>query len=76
LYFADNILLFLDASLNNIQASKWVFLDYEDILGMKINFVKCKLVSLNLLEDSTQLAEQLRYKLTNLPLMYLKIFLH
>jgi hypothetical protein len=43
LHFADDTLLFLDASLQNIQALKWVLLGYEDISEMKINFNKCEL---------------------------------
>jgi hypothetical protein len=51
LYFADDTFMFLEASLENIQALKLLLLEYEDISGTKINFHKYELVPLNLSEE-------------------------
>jgi hypothetical protein len=48
LYFADDTLLFLEATMDNVHALKWIFLGFEDLLGIKINFAKYELVPLNL----------------------------
>jgi Reverse transcriptase (RNA-dependent DNA polymerase) len=54
LYFANNTLLYLEAIQENIQALKWLLLRYEDLSGMKINFHKCELVTLNIVEENSQ----------------------
>jgi hypothetical protein len=47
-------------------------LGYEDLSGMKINFVRSELVPLNLTKsEGSQLAEQLGCKVFSLSLMYL-----
>jgi hypothetical protein len=44
---------------------------------MKINFAKSELVSLNLTEEEeTKLVEQLGFKVSSIPLMYLGMPLH
>jgi hypothetical protein len=48
LHFADDTLLFLEASDANIQTLKWLLLGYENLSGMKINFNNYELVPLNL----------------------------
>jgi hypothetical protein len=56
---------------------KWILLGYEDLSGMTINFIKSELVPLNLTElEGSQLAEQLRCKVSSLSLMYLGMPLH
>jgi hypothetical protein len=55
--------LFLEATIENNHALKWMLLGYEDLSGMKINFMKSVLVPLNLIDlEGTHLAEQLGYK--------------
>jgi Reverse transcriptase (RNA-dependent DNA polymerase) len=77
LHFADDTLLFLEASDVNIQTLKWLLLSYEDFSGMKVTFNKYKLVPLNLTDnEGTVFAEQLGCKLFSLPLMYLGMSLH
>jgi hypothetical protein len=34
--------------MDNVHALKWIFLGFEDLLGIKINFAKYELVPLNL----------------------------
>jgi hypothetical protein len=55
--------LFLEATIENNHALKWMLLGSEDLSGMKINFMKSVLVPLNLIDlEGTHLAEQLGYK--------------
>jgi hypothetical protein len=77
LHFADDTLLFLEASDANIQTLKWLLLGYEDLSGMKVNFNKCELIPLSLTDnEGTFFVEQLGCKLSSLPLMYLGMPLH
>jgi hypothetical protein len=77
LHIANDTLLFLEASKENIEVLKWILLGCEDLSGMKINFAKSELVPLNLTEEEgTKLADQLGYKISFLPLMYLGMLLH
>jgi Reverse transcriptase (RNA-dependent DNA polymerase) len=77
LHFADDTLLFLEATMDNIQVLKWLLLGFEDLSGMKIKFSKYELVPLNVIEhEGNQLAKQLGCKVSNLPLMYLGMPLH
>jgi hypothetical protein len=61
----------------NIQVLKWFLLGFKDLSSMKIKFSKCELVPLNVSEhEGNQLAEQLGYKVSSLPLMYLDMSFH
>jgi hypothetical protein len=69
-------LLFLDVSNANIQPLKWLLLEYEDLLEIKLNFNKYELVPFNLTDsEGTLFVEQLICKLSSLPFMYLGIHL-
>jgi hypothetical protein len=64
--------LFLEASIENIKALKWILLGSENL--SEINFTKSELIFLNLTKlEGSQLAKQLGCKVSSLPLMYLGI---
>jgi Reverse transcriptase (RNA-dependent DNA polymerase) len=48
LYFADDILLLLEANPRYIEALKGILIAFEDISEFKINFEKCEMVPHNI----------------------------
>jgi hypothetical protein len=77
LHFADDTLLFLDASEDNIQVLRWLLIGFENLSGMKINYSKYEMVPLNLCEAEGQyLASLFICSLGTLPINYLGIPLH
>jgi hypothetical protein len=77
LHFVDDTLLFLEAKDEFIETLKWILIAFEDLLGLKINFDKCEIIPLNILDDQgVHLANYLGCKLTHLPLTYLGVLLH
>jgi hypothetical protein len=77
LYFADDTLLFLEASEAVIQSLRWILIGFENLSSMKIIFFKCEMISLNLNEDEgNQLSSIFGCKLGSLPNSYLDIPLH
>jgi hypothetical protein len=74
LHFADDALLFLEASESAIQSLRWILIGFENLSGMKINFSKCEMIPLNLHEEEgNQLASIFGCKLGFLPISYLGI---
>jgi hypothetical protein len=56
---------------------KWLFIAFEGISGLKVNFVKSELISLNLAStQSSQFAQILGYRIDKLSLKYLGVSLH
>jgi hypothetical protein len=56
---------------------KWLFIAFEEISGLKVNFVKSELISLNLAStQSSQFAQILGYRIGKLSLKYLGVSLH
>lgn len=77
LYFADDTLLFLKADNSNIEALKWILIGFENLSGMKINFSKYEMVSLNISSTETiSLASLIGCEVSSLPITYLGIPLH
>jgi Reverse transcriptase (RNA-dependent DNA polymerase) len=77
LHFADDTLLFLEASESVIHALRWMLIGFENLSGMKINFSKCEMIPLNLNEnEGHQLASIFGCRIGSLPLTYLGIPLH
>jgi hypothetical protein len=77
LHFADDTLLFLEASDLNIQVLRWLLIGFENLSGLKINYVKCEMIPLNISEEvGHHLTSQFGYKVGSLPIIYLGIPLH
>jgi hypothetical protein len=51
LYFVDDIILFLNASESVIHALRWILVGFKNLSGMKIKFLKYKIIPLNLTEE-------------------------
>jgi hypothetical protein len=56
--YANDTLLFLQNSLTSAINLKWILSCFEHISGMRINFHKCDLVPVNVLEDDAQVIAQ------------------
>jgi hypothetical protein len=77
LHFADDTLLFLEASDANIQVLIWLLISFENLSGLKINYAKCEMIPFNISEEmGHNLASQFECKVSYLPITYLGIPLH
>jgi hypothetical protein len=77
LYFADDTLLFLEASESVIHVLRWILIGFENLFGMKINFSKYEMIPFNLKNnEGDKLASIFDCKLGSLPISYLGIPLH
>jgi hypothetical protein len=75
--YADDTLLFLENRLTSAINLKWILSCFEHISGMRINFHKCDLVPVNVLEDDAQvIAQSLSCKMGDFPLQYIGVPLH
>jgi hypothetical protein len=77
LQYADDTLLFLK---NNVEASlnlKWILSIFEKMSGMRINFEKCDLVTINFPEEHANIHSQVfGCEKGKFPLKYLGVSLH
>jgi hypothetical protein len=65
----------LEAKHEYIELLEWILVVFEDLFGMKINFEKCEMISLNIcMKEGQQLANILRCKLVT-PIKYLPVSL-
>jgi Reverse transcriptase (RNA-dependent DNA polymerase) len=48
LHFADDTLLFLEATESNIEVLQWILIGFEQMSGMNISFSKCELIPFNI----------------------------
>lgn len=70
-------LLFLEADFKNIEALKWIFIGFENLSDMKINYAKSELIPLSISPKlGSQLASNLGCKVGSLPINYLGVPLH
>jgi hypothetical protein len=77
LHFADDTLLFLEASDANIQVLRWLLISFENLSGLKINYAKCEMIPFNISEEMDHnLTSQFGCKVNYLPITYLGILLH
>lgn len=77
LHFADDTLLFLEANLLMLEHLKFILIGFEALSGLKINFNKSALVSLNISNTlANNMANQLGFQLSSLPITYLGVHLH
>ncbi|XBI19780.1 hypothetical protein VPH35_061221 [Triticum aestivum] len=77
LQYSDDTLLFLEPSLNNARNVKWLLSCFDGLSGMKINFNKCDLLTVNVEEEiAKSLAQIFCCKKGDLPLKYLGVPLH
>jgi Reverse transcriptase (RNA-dependent DNA polymerase) len=77
LHFANDTLLFLEASAYVIHALRWILIGFKNLSDMKINFLKYEMIPLNLNEnEGKQLASNFECKIGSLPISYLCIPLH
>jgi hypothetical protein len=75
--YADDTLLFLENRLLSSINLKWILACFERMSGMRINFYKCDLVPINVMESDAQLiAQSLSCKMGDFPLKYLGVPLH
>jgi hypothetical protein len=67
---------FLQDNARMVENLKWLFIAFEGIFGLKVNFVKSELVQLNLSHSKTcHYSQILDYKVGKLLLKYLGVFL-
>lgn len=77
LQYADDTLLFLENDANAACHLKWLMVCFEHLSGMKINYNKSDMTSLNLSDEETnQLAKIFCCKIGKFPFRYLGVPLH
>jgi hypothetical protein len=60
-----------------LDALKLILIGFENLIGLKINYTKSKLILLNLTEqESNNMAQLFGCKVSTLPIKYLGIPLH
>ena len=75
--YADDTLLFLRMERSYVLNLKWLLSCFEHLSGMRINFHKCDLVSINVPEEEAQnFSQVLSCRLGAFPLKYLGVPLH
>ena len=67
LFFANDTLIFCDASKENLEYLSWVFMWFEVCSGLKINLEKSELISVGEVSNLEELAKVLRCKVVSLP---------
>jgi hypothetical protein len=77
LQYADDTLLFIKNDVGQAQNLKWLLSIFEQLSGMRINFNKSDLVSINVpVEEVNVLAQVFGCKVSEFPLKYLGVPLH
>jgi hypothetical protein len=77
LQYTDDTLLFLSYNFRSACHLKWLMTIFENLSGMKINYNKSDMVSINLEEDDVQAyARTFCCKLGSFPFKYLGVSLH
>jgi hypothetical protein len=77
LHFADDTLLFLEASESNIQVLRWLSIGFENLSRLKINYSKREIISMNIFEDEgNNLASLFGRNVGTLPISYMGVPLH
>lgn len=72
LQFADDTLIFGDASMQNILTLKSILRCYEMASGLRVNFFKSNITGLNMERRITQVfADMLNCKMMEIPFTYL-----
>jgi hypothetical protein len=71
LLFANDTLIFCEANPKHLCHLCCIFLGFEAISGLKINFVKSELVSVGTIDDFGGLASILGSRVSSLPVKYL-----
>lgn len=75
LLFADDSLFFCKAEHNQIQTLRAIFMCFEVVSSLRVNFDKLELVQVGNVRNIQSLASILEYKLYSLPLKYLSLLL-
>jgi hypothetical protein len=74
LQYADVVVLYLDNNISMAQNLKWLLTCFEQMSGMRINYHKSDLLSINLPADEANLfAQVLCYQLGEFPFTYLGV---
>jgi hypothetical protein len=77
LQYADDILLFLDHDYRVACHLKWLLVYFENLSGMKINYSKSDLTTINLGEEESNKYDKIFcYKVGKFPFKYLGVLLH
>ena len=71
LLFADDTLVFCDASKEHVKVLSWGFMWFEAISGLKINLHKSELIPVGVVPNFKDLARVLGYKVGSLLSCYL-----
>jgi Reverse transcriptase (RNA-dependent DNA polymerase) len=75
--YADDTIFFLQTDLNNIEAVMCALLAFEALSGIKINYLKTKLVPIHLTDgEASHFAKLLGCKVSSFPLKYLGVPLY
>jgi hypothetical protein len=53
--YVDDTLLFIENDISSAINLKWILSCFEQMSGMRINFLKCDLVPINVVEGDAQL---------------------
>jgi Reverse transcriptase (RNA-dependent DNA polymerase) len=76
LQYADDTLIFLQTNAKMVENLKWLFIAFEGISGLKVNFAKSKFISLNITTvQAHHFSNILGCKLEKLSLKYFGISL-
>ena len=73
LLFADDAILFCEATLDQISHLCWLLMCFEALSGLKINLVKSELILIGSIPSIDMLARGLGCKVGNLPSTYLRL---
>lgn len=77
LQFADDTILFFSADFAHLTNLKHVIMWFEQISGMRVNFHRSEVITLNLeIEDIKRIAGIFNYPIGSFPLKYLGVPLH
>ena len=71
LLFANDTLVFCDASKEHVEVLSWAFMWFEAIFGLKINLHKSELIPMGVVPNFEDLARVLGCKVGSLPSCYL-----
>jgi hypothetical protein len=77
LQYADDTILFASADFSQLSNLKYVIMWFEQISGMRVNFHKSEIITLNLeVEDTKEIANMFNCPVGSFPLKYLGVPLH
>ena len=73
LFFADDTIVFYEASKEHLTHLSWIFLWFEAASGVRINLAKSEIIPVGEVEEIEELAVELGYRVGSLPSQYLGV---